>query len=127
MLTCWGCPELVITGYDADSGGIMTESLLLVPALIEPLEGGRENVIIGHDGAAGYIADVCPPGSKARYDVDDGLDHAPGTVFAEVHCTRPNHVNLNGALVRERFAAVSEPLCGASEFAGSWWAKGCRD
>ena len=124
--TCWGCPETVVTGYDEATGGIMTESHLLVPALVEEAdESLRASVVYGrHDSMADYIRHTCQPGSTARYNVDDGLAPEPGVVLAEIHCLTGNgYVNLNDGLLFSRFAVVSEELCGTSEFGGSWWAR----
>ena len=79
----------------------------------------------GYDEAAAFAASVCPPGSAATVDEDDGQTGGSyGRVVAVVHC---GGRNLNEELLETGHARILTEYCGRSEFRGEPWARefGC--
>ena len=79
----------------------------------------------GYSKATAFTGRLCPVGSMATVDEDDGQrDGSHGRVIGVVHC---NGHNLNAELVDAGHAEILERFCGTSEFSNSDWAirNGC--
>ena len=77
--------------------------------------------------AKNLIEDICPVGSQALVDEDDGQppeEHS--RIIGVVHC---NDVILNKELLDTTMGYLSDRFCDSSEFASSSWAQrhGCRE
>jgi len=71
------------------------------------------------------IDTICPVGSMALVDEDDGQTQGSyGRILAVVYC---NGVNLNEELLDSGLGYLTSGFCDQSEFAGDYWAKkhGC--
>ncbi|MEK6851822.1 MAG: thermonuclease family protein [Candidatus Thermoplasmatota archaeon] len=78
----------------------------------------------GYQAAKDFTATMCPVGSQARVDEDDGQTGGSyGRIVAVVYC---GGKNLNAALVDAGLAVVLSQYCAVSEFAGESWAAACR-
>lgn len=106
---------------DATASSIEIDGARYGLALVEP-PGGNGG------GAPAAVADaaaraVCPRGSGAVYDIDDGTGAIFGVPQASVEC---GGVGLNGALVSGGHSRIRTAMCAGSEFALSEWAvRGC--
>ena len=77
--------------------------------------------------AKNLIETICPVGSQALVDEDDGQPpEGHSRIIGVVHC---NDVNLNKELLDTGFGHLSDRFCGSSEFVSSSWAQrhGCRE
>ena len=75
--------------------------------------------------AKNFIESLCPVGSNALVDEDDGQTGGSyGRTVAEIYCN--NHL-VNSALLDQGLGTIDTRFCGVSEFAGENWAKkyGC--
>ena len=75
--------------------------------------------------AKNFIESLCPVGSNALVDEDDGQTGGSyGRTIAEIYCN--NHL-VNSALLDQGLGTIDTRFCGVSEFAGENWAKkyGC--
>ncbi len=89
-------------------------------ALVNTPERGEP----GYTEASEFTASVCPVGSEAIVDVDDGQPIATNRLIARVIC---GGVVLNEALLEEGYAVIDTRFCPVSEFASEPWAEryGC--
>ena len=116
------CIKGTITGYiDAFSPKIKSNlvrlSIATSPEIIEP--GGQI--------ALDYVESICPVGSTAIVDEDDGqIGNLGGRVIGLVYC---NGVNLNEALGTSGYGSMWTKFCKQSEFAREPWAwdNGCSE
>ena len=79
----------------------------------------------GHD-AKDFIAQICPVGSSAVVDEDDGQTGGSyGRIIGVVYC---NGANLNEELVKSGHGYISSRFCSSSEFSTHPWAQkfGCN-
>jgi len=79
----------------------------------------------GGDTARNFIEEICPVGSTATVDEDDGQNEGSyGRIVGVVYC---NGVNLNEELVDSGLGYLSTGFCDGSEFATENWAQkyGC--
>jgi len=79
--------------------------------------GGRE--------ATEFVKSICPIGSSAIVDEDDGQTQGSyGRIIALIHC---NGINLNEAILENDHGYIITDFCKDSEFGNSDWAKkyGC--
>ncbi len=75
--------------------------------------------------AKNFLESLCPVGSRALVDEDDGQTGGSyGRTVAELYC---NNKLANSALVEEGFGTIDKRFCRVSEFAKEEWAKmyGC--
>lgn len=75
--------------------------------------------------AKDFINDICPVGSTATIDEDDGQTKGSyGRILGVIYC---NGKNLNELLVESDYGYLSKEFCSVSEFSNSTWAKnyGC--
>jgi micrococcal nuclease len=73
------------------------------------------------------IDTLCPVGSEALVDEDDGQTQGSyGRILAEVHC---NGVSLNEELLDSGVGYLLDDFCDDSEFADTYWAQkhGCKE
>jgi micrococcal nuclease len=61
---------------------------------------------------------ICPIGSKARVDEDDGQNESYGRIVAVVYC---EGINLNARMVTNEYVTIDERYCDVSEFADEDW------
>jgi len=61
---------------------------------------------------------ICPIGSKAIVDEDDGQNESYGRIVAVVYC---NGKNLNAEITSNKYVTVYEEFCNVSEFANETW------
>ncbi|MCS7145874.1 MAG: hypothetical protein RMJ28_04985 [Nitrososphaerota archaeon] len=89
-------------------------------ALVDTPERGAP----GYREATEFTARVCPVGSEAIVDVDDGQPIATNRLIARVIC---GGVVLNEALLEEEHAVIDTRFCTVSEFSTQPWAEkhGC--
>ncbi len=83
----------------------------------------------GYDGidSKNFIETICPVGSKALVDEDDGQPpEGPSKLIGVVHC---NDMILNKELLDAKLGYLSNRFCGSSEFSNSSWAQkhGCEN
>ena len=79
----------------------------------------------GGPAAKSYIESICPVGSIATVDEDDGqIGNLEGRIIGVVYC---NGVNLNEALVLSPYGTMWLEFCKQSEFQDDRWAvdNGC--
>lgn len=89
-------------------------------ALVNTPERGE----LGYSEAIRFTLSVCPVGTKALVDEDDGQREGSfGRMVALVYC---NGKNLNAELLDKGHANILTRFCSVSEFAGENWTKGCR-
>jgi micrococcal nuclease len=72
-----------------------------------------------------FIGDICPVGSEALVDEDDGqTEGSHGRIVAVILC---NGMNLNSELVDANLGYIATEFCSKSEFSSSFWAQkhGC--
>ncbi len=72
-----------------------------------------------------FIANLCPVGSSALVDEDDGQTQGSyGRIIGVIYC---NGVNLNEELVESEFGYLTSTFCKSSEFKTHDWARehGC--
>ncbi len=77
--------------------------------------------------AKAYIESICPVGSTATVDEDDGqIGNLQGRIIGVVYC---NDINLNEALVLSPHGTMWLEFCMQSEFQNDQWAvdNGCVD
>lgn len=78
----------------------------------------------GYQEAKEFTASLCPVGSQARVDEDDGQTGGSyGRIVGAVYC---GGRNLNAELVSAGHAVVFIGFCAVSEFADEAWAAACR-
>ena len=90
-------------------------ALASAPELSE--KGGTE--------AKEYVESLCPVGSRALVDEDDGQTGGSyGRTVADVYC---NDKLVNSALLEKGLGIIDKNFCGISEFSHDDWAKryGC--
>ncbi len=76
--------------------------------------------------ARSFIDRICPVGSAATVDEDDGqTEGSHGRVLGVIYC---NGMNLNSELLDSGLGYLSSGFCGSSEFASDSWAikHGCE-
>jgi len=74
-----------------------------------------------------FIDTMCPVGSEALVDEDDGQTQGSyGRILAVIYC---NDLNLNEELLDSGLGYLASEFCNDSEFASTKWAKkhGCQD
>jgi len=79
----------------------------------------------GGDTAREFIEEICPVGSTATVDEDDGqTEGSYGRIVGVIYC---NGVNLNEELVDSGLGNLNSEFCDKSEFSGDSWAQkhGC--
>jgi endonuclease YncB( thermonuclease family) len=114
------CYQSTVTRIvDGDTLYVNNDSirLTLVDAPEYNEEGGNE--------ATELASSICPIGSKAIVDEDDGQTAGSyGRIVAVVYC---NARNLNAELIINGYATIYEEFCNVSEFANEDWVKryGC--
>jgi len=70
-----------------------------------------------------FISNICPIGSTAIIDEDQGQTAGSyGRVIAVVYC---NKRNLNAELINNNYGIIDKRFCNVSEFANEDWAEGC--
>ena len=75
--------------------------------------------------AKNFIESICPVGSRALVDEDDGQTSGSyGRTVAELYC---NNQLVNSALLEKNLGTIDKRFCSVSEFANEDWAKkyGC--
>jgi len=75
--------------------------------------------------ARDHIEQICPVGSKALVDEDDGQQEGSyGRIIAVIYC---NGLNLNDQVIENGYGYLSSSFCYKSEFSTDAWAKkhGC--
>ena len=75
--------------------------------------------------AKNFIESICPIGSKALVDEDDGQTGGSyGRTVAELYC---DNRLVNSALLEQNLGTIDKRFCGVSEFSNEDWAKkyGC--
>ena len=75
--------------------------------------------------AKNFIESLCPIGSKALVDEDDGQTGGSyGRTVAELYC---DSRLVNSALLEQNLGTIDKRFCGVSEFSNEDWAKkyGC--
>lgn len=78
----------------------------------------------GYEEAKQFTATLCPVGSQALVDEDDGQTGGSyGRIVAVVYC---GDKNLNAELVSAGHAEILQEFCDISEFAIEDWAADCR-
>ncbi len=74
-----------------------------------------------------FIDKICPVGSEALVDEDDGQTQGSyGRIVAVIYC---NGMNLNAELLDANLGHIASEFCKVSEFSSSLWAQkhGCSD
>ena len=85
-------------------------------ALVNTPERGEE----GFSEATQFTLSICPVGSKATVDEDDGqLEGSYGRMTGTVYCSGKN---LNEELLKTGHAKILPEFCKTSEFAAESWA-----
>lgn len=101
----------IVDGDTLDVGGTRIRL-----ALVNTPEVGQP----GYQAATDFTANLCPVGSPALVDEDDGQTGGSyGRIIAVVHCAGQN---LNAALLQAGHAEVLTQYCSVSEFASDPWA-----
>lgn len=78
----------------------------------------------GFHEATQFTARLCPVGSRALVDEDDGQTAGSrGRIVAVVYC---GSTNLNAELLRAGHAVILTEFCAVSEFADEPWAIACH-
>ena len=86
-------------------------------ALVNTPEVGDQ----GYDEAKRFTESVCPVGSQALVDEDDGQKGGSfGRLIGLVYCTGSG-ASLNELLLESNNAVVDERFCSVSEFANEYW------
>jgi micrococcal nuclease len=103
----------IVDGDTLDVGGTRIRlALVNTPEVGEP----------GYSAASDATAGLCPVGSPATVDEDDGQTAGSyGRMIAVVYC---GGVNLNSALLAGGYAVLVPYYCSVSEFAPETWT-GC--
>lgn len=110
-----GNVERIVDGDTLDIGG---KRIRL--ALVNSPEAGEA----GYNEAKTFTASLCPVGSQATVDEDDGQTGGSyGRTIAVVYC---GGKNLNAELLDSGHAVILTEFCSVSEFALEDWAAGCR-
>jgi endonuclease YncB( thermonuclease family) len=86
-----------------------------------------ENGEAGYDEAIATAESVCPVGSNALVDEDDGQKEGSFDRLVGVIYCNDNTTSLNQVLLEEGRAIVYEDFCSVSEFVNDKWVKsfGC--
>ena len=72
-----------------------------------------------------FVEQICPVGSKALADEDDGqTEGSYGRIIAVIYC---NGINLNEAVLENELGYLDSGFCYKSEFSSQSWAQnyGC--
>jgi micrococcal nuclease len=104
---------------DGDTLYVNNNSIRL--ALVDAPEYNKE----GGVEATEFASSICPIGSKAIVDEDDGQTAGSyGRIVAVVYC---DGRNLNAEIISNKHATIYEEFCNVSEFANEGWVKryGC--
>lgn len=105
----------VVDGDTLEIDGVMVRLALVNAPEMDTAEGVA---------AAAFARSVCPAGSLAVLDEDDGQrEGSYGRMIAEVWC---GGRSLNGELVAAGHGDVLTFYCPASEFLARWWAAACH-
>ena len=89
-------------------------------ALVNTPEVGES----GYQAAKDFTATMCPIGTQARVDEDDGQPGGSyGRIVGVVYC---GGRNLNAELLASGHAVILTDFCSVSEFAAESWATACR-
>ncbi len=79
---------------------------------------------VGYNEAKQFTATLCPVGSQALVDEDDGqTEGSYGRTVAVVYC---GDKNLNAELLTAGHAVILQEFCSVSEFASESWASECQ-
>jgi micrococcal nuclease len=108
-----GSISKIVDGDTLDIGGTRIRL-----ALVNTPEAGEP----GYDDAKDFTAEICPVGSTAVVDVDDGqptdrFGRTVGKVWCGVKV-------LNDELIKARMGQILTEFCNVSEFKSEDWAKG---
>jgi len=76
----------------------------------------------GYNESKAFVSNVCPVGSTATVDEDDGQNESYGRIVAVVYC---NIVNLNARMAANEYVIIDKRYCNISEFAEDAWVVGC--
>ena len=96
---------------DGDTLYVNNDSIRL--ALVDAPENDKD--------AADFVSSICPVGSTAIVDEDDGQTSGSyGRIVAVVYC---NNKNLNAELISKGYATVYVEFCDISEFTFEDWVK----
>ena len=108
---CFNGTVTKITDGDSLEVDNVSIRLALVDAPEYNEEGGNE--------AMKFALNICPIGSKAIVDEDDGQTAGSyGRIVAVVYC---NRINLNAKMISNKHVIVYEEFCNVSEFANESW------
>ena len=99
-----------------DGDTLAVEGVTIRLSLVNSPERGEP----GYDGANAFTASVCPEGSAAIVDEDDGQRSGSyGRMVAVVYCQGGN---INEELLNSENALIVRQFCDESEFGGEEWA-----
>lgn len=75
----------------------------------------------GYNESKEFASSICPVGSKAIVDEDDGqTEGSYGRIVAVVYCEK---INLNARMVTNEHVTIDKRYCNVSEFANEDWAE----
>jgi micrococcal nuclease len=80
----------------------------------------------GYNEATDYTKSICPTGSAALVDEDDGQKEGSYDRLIGVVCRNSSTTSLNQLLLEEEKAIVYEDFCEVSEFANDKWVTNFR-
>jgi hypothetical protein len=75
----------------------------------------------GYNEAKELASSICPVGSTAIVDEDDGQNESYGRIVAVVYC---GGISLNDIMTANEYVTIDEMYCDVSEFANEDWS-GC--
>jgi len=110
----WNHTEII----DEDTVKVDGQSIRFALASAPELDDG------GGTSARDFIKNICPVGSSALVDEDDGQTQSYGRILGVVYS---NGINLNEQLLKSEFGHIVSGYCSSSEFSNSIWARnyGC--
>lgn len=112
-----GFVSKVIDGDTLDIRNVENdEEIRIRLALVDTPEKGEENF----DNASKFTEGLCPVGSYALFDEDDG--QTEGSFGREIGLVYCEGILLNEKLVEHKLATIDPRFCGQSEYAQKPWA-----
>jgi len=79
-----------------------------------------ENYEDGYDSVKELASSICPVGSTAVVDEDDGQNESYGRIVAVVYC---GEFNLNSRMAANKYVVIEKRYCNVSEFANEDWTR----